>query len=61
MVTFWWSPSSTHSWIRVKAPTQAMVKRPTHLMLEVMPRPRPVMVSQNHHTGLKALAGPCSC
>lgn len=55
------SPSSTQSWSTVKDPTQATVKRPTHLILRVMPRPRPDMTSQNHQLGWKALVGPSSC
>lgn len=61
MVTFLVSPRRTQSWTRVKLPTQAMVNSPTHLMLTVMPRPRPVMASQNHQLSWKAFAGPCSC
>lgn len=38
-----------------------MVKSPTHLMLTVMPRPRPVMASQNHQLKPKAREGPSSC
>lgn len=61
METFLLSPSRTQSWRRVKEPTQAMVKRPTHLMLAVIPRPRPVRASQNHQPNWKAFVGPCSC
>lgn len=38
-----------------------MVNRPTHLILAVIPRPRPVTTSQNHQLGVKALPGPSSC
>lgn len=61
MVTFLVSPRRTHNWTSVKLPTHAIVKSPTHLMLTVMPRPRPVMRSQNHQLSWNALAGPCSC
>lgn len=59
--TFLLSPRRTHSWTRVKDPTHAMVNRPTHLMLAVMPKPRPDMASQNHQLSWNALSGPCSC
>ena len=42
-------------------PTQPMVKSPTHLILTVAPRNRPVVTSQNHQEGEKALEGPSSC
>lgn len=61
MDTFLVSPRRTQSWTRVKEPTQAMVNRPTHLMLTVMPRPRPVIASQNHQAAWKAFSGPSSC
>lgn len=60
-VTFLVSPRRTHSWTRVKLPTQAMVKSPTHFTLKVAPKLTPVAASQNHHDGWKAFEGPCSC
>jgi len=60
-VTFLVSPRRIQSWTRVKLPTQAMVKRPTHFTLKVAPRPTPVIASQNHQDGWNALDGPCSC
>jgi hypothetical protein len=61
METFLLSPRRTQSWTRVRAPTQAIVKRPTHLMLKVTPSPRPVRMSQNHQVSEKAFSGPSSC
>src|SRR5271163_2432322 len=55
------SPSKTHSWTIVKLPTQAIVKRPTHLTLTVAPSPRPVATSQNHQLASNAREGPSSC
>jgi hypothetical protein len=60
-VTVFESPSTTQSWRTVRDPTQAMVKRPTHLTLRVAPRETPVAASQNHHGPLKAEEGPNSC
>lgn len=60
-VTVLVSPSKTQSCTRVKEPTHAIVKKPTHLMLVVIPKPRPVMANQNHQLGWKALVGPSSC
>ena len=45
----------------VRDPTHAIVNNPTHLMLAVAPRPKPVAANQNHQLGSKALDGPCSC
>jgi hypothetical protein len=61
MGTFLVSPRRIQSWRTVRMPTQAMVKSPTHLMLTVIPRAIPVLISQNHQLMPKAFAGPCSC
>lgn len=61
MGTFLVSPRRSQSWRTVRMPTQAMVKSPTHFMLTVIPRPIPVLISQNHQLTPKAFSGPCSC
>lgn len=60
-VTVLLSPSKTHNWRTVRDPTQAIVKRPTHLTLRVAPSETPVAANQNHHGPRKALDGPNSC
>lgn len=54
------SPKRNHNWRTVKLPTQAIVNKPTHFTLTVAPRPKPVIVSQNHQLGENALEMPCS-
>lgn len=60
-VTVLASPRRSQSWSTVKLPTHAIVKKPTHFTLVVVPRPRPVIASQNHQLGWNAFEGPCSC